>query len=357
LVYVDADTFVSLALEDGNHFWRVRAVDNAGNFGDFSGIWSFELDSEPPTVPDRISPPDSAVLADSTPTFVWGTVTFGARSPVLYTFQYALDEDFTVGVVEADSLSDSTLTPDPMDDDVYYWRVRAFDQAGNVGDWPTRGWLLALDHQPPTIDSTTLWTDTSYAGPFEVETWVRDNYGLYAAFLYYSVEDTLEWTGIGMEPQGGFWWSAEIPEVVGYEENTPVYYYIRAMDLADPVNESFDPEGAPTSYYEFTVIGIEEGAFREIPGAFDILPVGPNPAQGPVSIRYAVPRKSFLTLKVYDVTGKHVRTLVRESRDPGYHRVVWDGLDESGSRLGPGVYYLRLQTSRNVKTRRLMLFR
>jgi hypothetical protein len=274
------------------------------------------------------------------------------RSQVYYTFQYARDEDFTVGLVTADSLEDSTYTPVYMQDNTYYWRVRGFDAAGYVGDWPSRGWVLVIDNEEPDIDSTTLWTDTSYSGPFEIETWAMDDYGLSGVFVYHRIGDTPDWTDVEMESQGGNWWSGEIPELVGYDENTTVRYYIRAIDLADPSNESTDPAGAPSSYYEFLVYDIEEGASSKTPESFDLFPVNPNPAMGRMSIGYAVPKDCVVSLRVFDAAGKHVSTVFDGTRTAGYYEVHLNGRT-----MSQGVYFIRLEAGGFVKTRRMMVVR
>jgi flagellar hook assembly protein FlgD len=47
---------------------------------------------------------------------------------------------------------------------------------------------------------------------------------------------------------------------------------------------------------------------------------------------------------VYSVDGRRVRTLVRESREPGEYQATWDGRDDGGNPISAGVYYARLET-------------
>jgi hypothetical protein len=178
-----------------------------------------------------------------------------------------------------------------------------------------------------------------------------DNYGLYGVFVYHRIGDEPDWTSVGMSPEGGYWWSGEIPELT-VSENTIVRYYIHAIDLADPSNESVDPPGAPSNYYEFLVYGVEEEAVSGKPGSFDLFSANPNPSKGQISISYAVPVECAVSLKVFDVTGQHVSTLYEGTRSPGYYEANWNGMT-----LSQGVYFVRLETDGYLKTRRVLVVR
>ncbi|MFB6232439.1 MAG: choice-of-anchor D domain-containing protein [Salinibacter sp.] len=73
----------------------------------------------------------------------------------------------------------------------------------------------------------------------------------------------------------------------------------------------------------------------------------PNPVRGQATVRYAVPNRQDVTLRLYDVLGRRVETLVRGTRT-GRHET---SLDVSG--LSSGTYFLRLKTEDALKTRRL----
>jgi hypothetical protein len=66
-----------------------------------------------------------------------------------------------------------------------------------------------------------------------------------------------------------------------------------------------------------------------------------------------------VTLQLFDVGGRLVRTLVDEMQEPreeGY-LIEWDGADDSGRKLPSGVYFYRLRTGEVTRTRKLMLLR
>ena len=65
----------------------------------------------------------------------------------------------------------------PLTDDLYWWRVRAFDLAGNEGLYSSVD-SFGVDATAPLFDSTTVWPDTSHQGPFQVYSRVRDLAGI-----------------------------------------------------------------------------------------------------------------------------------------------------------------------------------
>lgn len=81
----------------------------------------------------------------------------------------------------------------------------------------------------------------------------------------------------------------------------------------------------------------------------------PNPARGSTRITFSLPREERVILRVYDVAGRAVRTLSRETYPAGLNGVLWDGRDDAGRRLASGVYLYQLITSREVIARQMVL--
>jgi flagellar hook assembly protein FlgD len=59
-------------------------------------------------------------------------------------------------------------------------------------------------------------------------------------------------------------------------------------------------------------------------------------------------------LKIYNLIGREVRTLVEGERPPGYHRVRWDGKNEAGQALPAGIYFVRMQAGEFTAVRKIM---
>jgi hypothetical protein len=83
----------------------------------------------------------------------------------------------------------------------------------------------------------------------------------------------------------------------------------------------------------------------------------PNPFNPATEIRYALSAESEVTLAVYDLAGRKVRTLVDARQPAGDHGARWDGRDERGASLPSGVYVCELKAGRQKETRKMMLVR
>jgi flagellar hook assembly protein FlgD len=79
----------------------------------------------------------------------------------------------------------------------------------------------------------------------------------------------------------------------------------------------------------------------------------PNPFSGQTTINYHVPTAGRVTLRVYDLTGQLVRTLVDRRLALGSHSAVWDGSDEAERRVSAGAYFYKLQVGSSRAARRM----
>jgi hypothetical protein len=80
----------------------------------------------------------------------------------------------------------------------------------------------------------------------------------------------------------------------------------------------------------------------------------PNPFREGTTITYEVAQAGPVTITVYDVLGRRVRTLLDRVQAVGRHQVAWDGRDVSGQPLASGTYVYRLQVGKAVQTRRML---
>ena len=78
----------------------------------------------------------------------------------------------------------------------------------------------------------------------------------------------------------------------------------------------------------------------------------PNPFNPSTKIRYSIPVAGFVSLKVCDISGKEVQTLVNEEKTAGNYEAVFNA-----SNLPSGVYFYRLQAGNSVKTNKMILLK
>ena len=113
--------------------------------------------------------------------------------------------------------------------------------------------------------------------------------------------------------------------------------------------------------YQFEVFG-DSGGGGQSAGSFafqrpKLYQSLPNPFRSRGNIRYQLPMQSKVSLMIYDVTGRAVRKLLDEVKEPGLHTIAWDGKDNRGRVLPNSVYFYRLKTERFTDSKRLILIR
>jgi aminopeptidase N len=95
--------------------------------------------------------------------------------------------------------------------------------------------------------------------------------------------------------------------------------------------------------------GVEKIAPLPISNVSTLYQNYPNPFNTKTSIQYTVTGIQYVDLKVYDMLGREVRTLVRGVKEPGVYNVHWDGRDRDGKRVGGGIYFYRLQVHTDLE--------
>ncbi len=81
---------------------------------------------------------------------------------------------------------------------------------------------------------------------------------------------------------------------------------------------------------------------NEIPTEYALSGNFPNPFNPTTTIKYALPTESNVELKIYDLMGREIRTLVNGNDGIGYKEIMWDGKNNSGNQVSSGIYLYRL---------------
>ena len=89
-----------------------------------------------------------------------------------------------------------------------------------------------------------------------------------------------------------------------------------------------------------------------VPNDFTLFQNYPNPFNPTTTIGYVLPERSVVSLKVYDIMGKEVLTLVNADQPSGYYAV-----QVNGTNLASGVYYFRLKTNAFTQTKKMVLLK
>ena len=82
----------------------------------------------------------------------------------------------------------------------------------------------------------------------------------------------------------------------------------------------------------------------------------PNPFNPSTTIEFTLPLNKLISLRIYDMTGREVRSLIAPAEYPaGKHAAIWDGKDNAGQAVASGQYIYRLEFGGFMKSRVMTL--
>lgn len=104
-------------------------------------------------------------------------------------------------------------------------------------------------------------------------------------------------------------------------------------------------------------LGVRRMKAAELPKSFLLEDNFPNPFNPETEIRFALPQTSHAVVKIFNLLGEEVRTLVDEHREAGYHTLSWEGRDNFGKPVASGVYLYQLRAGGFSQVKRMSLLR
>jgi C1A family cysteine protease len=129
--------------------------------------------------------------------------------------------------------------------------------------------------------------------------------------------------------------------------------HVRDIVLTDRARELLEGflEGPPEAREAAQLIlGAQKG------GEF-ALRCHPNPSTQSTEVTYSVPSAQRVRITVHDVRGRTVRLLVEGSSPAGVHSATWNGRDDSGTAVAPGIYFIRLESADDARNERVLLIK
>ncbi len=382
------------------YYWRVAAV-NAGGQSGYSSVRRFTTIVETPTLD---SPPNGAVNRELTLRLGWGSI----NGAISYRLQLSRDSLFTDLVLDDSTITRLTRYVGQLElATIYYWRVKATRETGftpfslpwhfttratiDISLAISAGWnIISIPMTMADLRKDVLFP-TAMSAAFEYEAyyritdtlrygkgyWLNFNKNQMIPFTGYPIsEDSINilegWNLIGSisSPVATTMISSIPPSIVtsqfyGYsgvyfvaDSIYPGYgYWVKSNQdgklVLSPLNSTLttsrikidpkiiDPPQPPTR---------AEDRISMIPAQFAIELNYPNPFNPITIIRYSLKKDIHVSLRVYDVLGRDVKTLVNEFQPAGYKSVQFDA-----SSLPSGVYFYRLTAGTFTDINKMLL--
>ncbi len=92
-----------------------------------------------------------------------------------------------------------------------------------------------------------------------------------------------------------------------------------------------------------------------IPTTFKLAQNHPNPFNAVTEIRFELPEPGRIKLRIYNLQGQEVRTLLNENKEAGFHSIYFDGKNNNGQHLSSGVYIYQLESNSNSTSKKMIL--
>jgi hypothetical protein len=362
----DTSYTVSSALTDTTWYWRLRATDRAGNQCNWSTTWLFEVDSRAPAPPALLEPISGAWVNAPNVVFRWTRVTLGGGpgklqptgsrvadsrsgeldSPVSYIIQVDTNRNFVSPLV-ADTTGFTADTIALAERARYFWRVRAYDAAGNQGSFSSAD-SFGVDILPPTIPVLVApANDTTIQDTAVNLVWHRSQDQV-SGISNYRVQVALDSGFANLRKDTTL---ADTSRRFGLPE-TVYYWRVRATDRA----------GNRSSWSHFRRFRVRSGVFvAESPWSLPSHTVlgspVPSPFSGAVVIPYELAAASVVRLAVYDLSGRELAELSNGLLPAGSYQARWNGRTAAGAMLPNGIYVVRLVADGRAQTRKLAMQR
>ncbi len=167
------------------------------------------------------------------------------------------------------------------------------------------------------------------------------------------VADSLEYAlGTGMS--GGFWYTGNKPGTDLDGDNKA-----EIIGSFQGLQDTLGPTHRPLRMFEFTksTVGVKDWVVIS-PEDYKLEQNYPNPFNPSTKISFTLPVDNKISLKVFDILGKEVRTLVNgEQYVKGTHSATWDGKDNRGNMVASGTYIYKLSFNSFEKSLKMMLLK
>ena len=341
------------AVNGQSHTYTVQSISAVGNKSVLpTGVSAVPNIDQVPTIPlsgspatgDTVSLAPTLIINNASP--VSGDAN---RLLLTYEFQVSTDIDFTTLTVSTTDIAGGTPgnpthwqirdsarpATDLLENEVtYWWRARANDSEF-TGDWSIPAAFITSVAIPTGVslaafaageDRGAVSLDWSIAAGMEPE-------GFHVLRSRHKDHGFQRITGAVVSgTEAGYTYTDYDVRV-----NIAYYYMLEAVTASD----TFGPVTIKVSP----------------PNDFTLGQNFPNPFNPSTTIRYELPKQTKVTLKIYNLLGQEVKTLVNTTQQAGFHTIKWTGRNGAGYAVSSGLYFYRLVAGEFSKAKKMLLLK
>jgi len=102
-------------------------------------------------------------------------------------------------------------------------------------------------------------------------------------------------------------------------------------------------------------VGVDEGGFTSTPKEFSLLQNYPNPFNSATIIKFQLSEDSHVILKIHNILGQEIKTLINEQKPAGIYYATWNGTDNQGKKASSGIYFYQIEAGDYTKVKKLII--
>ncbi len=347
--------YTTPSLADGTYWWRIRFTGSPTWFTESFVVNSSYSGSSAP-IPIPIYPSGGVTVNDQSPDLSWYAY---STSTLDYEVIWSSDPTLSGGVL---------VNTSPPNGDSSPWLTTTSYSLSGLTQGVTYYWQVRsrLQSTPATVSnysSVAQFTVSPGASPV-----VLLPASPVAGVNINSTKASLSWV-VPAKSQSPLSYDLEISKspdmtsplqisniektsyvVDNLEANSKYYWRVSS--------KTSDGKISPYSYKgEFRTGEITDVLEEKIPTEYSLSQNYPNPFNPTTRITYGLPENTFVTLKIYDILGREVNTLVNQEMIRGVHNVDWDGKDKFGNPAASGAYIYRLTAGKYVSVKKMLLLK
>ncbi|MFA6977894.1 MAG: family 10 glycosylhydrolase [Ignavibacteriaceae bacterium] len=324
-----------LAASSGDLFFGVTALDRYGAESPISNI----VQLLPPPVPVLATPVMDAINQRDTTILVWNY----AKDAFQYELEVADTTLFIAPHVLGAILMDTSYKITGMKGEKkYYWRVKASNPAGESSYSSTFNFTTGFPAAITLLEPAHATTGVSINPTFK---WAKSNTASSYRFIFAS--------SLTITPQTTLLDTVLTDTTLSLQKLVLNKNYFWRVAAKNEYGTSL--WSSTFGFKTQTSVKVEDEHI--LPDFYELAQNYPNPFNPSTTIGFAIPLPEYVDVKIYDMLGSEVITLVSEDMSPGKYSVEWNGIDSLGNHVPSGVYFYTIRAGKYHDTKKMIFLR
>lgn len=138
-----------------------------------------------------------------------------------------------------------------------------------------------------------------------------------------------------------------------FTDSNPVSYAL--VTIIDGYSREFSTISDSLGNYEIDILTKVQNQAPLLSQNIESAQNYPNPFNPSTKISFQLEKEFFIKIKIYNILGKGVKTLLKDNFSPGYHEIIWDGSNYSGENLLSGINFYTLKTGGYLEAKKMII--